>query len=402
MTGPRWRTTLSAAGALLLAAFLAAGVGWVFRGNASAIFYFGDRWSSGALPADAVIRPGPGYDGQFYYRVALDPALPVRQLWNGEVSPEVPGIDTPLYRYRRIAYPLVARVFALGNPSWLPWAFPAVSVLGAALGVFSMAGLFEEFGWSGTWGISYALLPGLLFAASRNLCEGLAMALLCAALLAIVRRRLAVALLLLIVSHLAHEMTVVVSVGFLASACARRRWREAVLFLVPIGLAVAWAVIVSAGFGAADSLFSVRGGAAGIGMPGEGILHKLEWLRRPKHASGAYTLLQTDRRFWRQEALLVLSIVLGLAVLAHAGLRRRADTWMTGLLAAGLALSFSDQVWRDAPSYARVSSVVLLLALRSIAEAPSPTGIALLASLPFGTMAALGWCWDDWWKWSLG
>jgi hypothetical protein len=400
-SGPRWRVLLGAAGALLFGAFLATGVGRVFHGNASALFYFGDRWSAGALPADALVRPGPGYDGQFYYRVALDPALSVRQLWNGETA-AAPGVDTPLYRYRRIAYPLVARFFALGNPSWLPWTFPLVSVLGAALGVFSMTGLFEEFGWSGAWGISYALLPGLVFAASRNLCEGLAVALLCAALLAMVRRRLGVTLLLLIASHLAHEMTVVVSVGFLASACARRRWTEAALFLVPVGLTIAWAVIVSAGFGAADTLVSARGGGAGIGIPGEGLLHKLEWLRRPKHASGVYALVQTDRRSWRQEALLLAPILLGLTVLAHAGFRRRTDTWITGLLAAGLALSFSDQVWRDAASYARVTSVMLLLALRSIAEAPSPIGIALLVSLPFGSVAALGWCWDDWWKWSLG
>ena len=47
----------------------------------------------------------PGYDGQFAYQIARDPA-------NGWTK-----IDVPAYRYQRIVYPIAARVLARGYES---------------------------------------------------------------------------------------------------------------------------------------------------------------------------------------------------------------------------------------------------------------------------------------------
>jgi hypothetical protein len=44
-----------------------------------------------------------GYDGQFFYYIALDPVG------------ALPYIDTPSYRYTRIGYPIAARVLALAG-----------------------------------------------------------------------------------------------------------------------------------------------------------------------------------------------------------------------------------------------------------------------------------------------
>src|SRR5262245_38440852 len=178
--------------ALLLGAFLAWGVLHDFRGNWSALFYFGDAWvKGGALPRNAVVHKGGGYDGQFYYRIACDPFLPLVRLRLGASSDPVLGIDIPAYRYRRIAYPLAARVAALGTTDGLVWSFPLVSVLAVCLGVFSTSRLFDLFGWHRWWGVGYAMLPGLIFSASRNLGEGLAISLVSAALLAIAQKRTA-------------------------------------------------------------------------------------------------------------------------------------------------------------------------------------------------------------------
>jgi hypothetical protein len=308
--------------ALFLGAFLATGVGRNFRGNWSALFYFGDRWADGAaLPRNPIVRDGAGYDGQFYYRVARDPLLPFARLRSHLLVAEVPGIDTPWYRYRRIAYPLAARFAAAGKPDALVWSFPVVSILGIWLGIVSTWRLFESFGWRGYWGMSYAFLPGLVFAATRNLCEGLALSVLSAALLAVARRRTPLAVGLLTIAHLAHETTALVSVGcFAHAAFARRSWRVAAVYLLPLGVVVIWSATVAVAFAAnLGSVFSAAGGTGGLGLPLEGIWHKLLWLADPAHGPPAYSYLPTSRRFWRQEAALMPPIVLALFLLLREG-----------------------------------------------------------------------------------
>jgi hypothetical protein len=400
---PRTALLCAAIPSLLLAAFLTAGMWARFGGNPTALFYFGDDFSKGALlPADPVVRVGSGYDGQFYYRIALAPFLPIEQALGGPPSETAPGIDAPAYRYRRILPPLSARLLALGRVEALPWTFPLLNVLALGLGVLCTIRLFEAFGWSGALGLAYALIPGLVFAASRNLCEGAATAVLAAALLAIVRRRRVLTVVLLTAAHLAHEATLAVSIGHCAAWCLRRQWRDAALAAVPIALALAWYALVAVGFGIPlESLFAGSGGGASFAFPGSGLWHRLVWLWDPKHPSRVYATLPAHRQFVRREMLLVLPVLLALFVLLRAAWTRRSEAWGAALVAAMLIASFGDAVWADAPSFARVSSVGLLVAIRVVAEDPHPIGYAFFASLPISTLAAFAWCWDNWKFWPL-
>jgi hypothetical protein len=392
--------------ALVVGAFLLRGIRHELHGNASGLFYFGDAWLDGAaLPRDALVRKGPGYDGQFYYRVAADPWLPLARLTGASSPRPASGIDTPAYRYRRIAYPLAARLAALGTTDGLVWSFPLVSVFGVWLGVFSASRLFETYGRQRWWGWAYAMMPGVVFSASRNLCEGLAIALVSAALLALARRRRAAAIGLLTIAHLAHETTVLVSCGcFLQALLATRagRVRDAAPFLLPIVVTLLWAALVAAAFPPGVAAVLSPSGSEGLGIPLAGIAHKVRWLVDPEHAAAAYTYLPRRGRFWKQEALLVPPILLAVGVLSKAASRREAKTWITGLVVSLFVLLLGDEVWRDAASYARVTSLALLLALCSFAESPDLVGYGFLASLPFGFAAALGWCADSWRGWFLG
>ena len=391
----------AAVSALLLGALLVRGVRHELRGDWSALFYFGEVFrKGGALPRNALVHRGPGYDGQFYYRIARDPFLPLVRLARGTTTDPVPGIDTPAYRYRRIAYPLAARLAAFGATDGLVWSFPLVSVLGVWLGVFSTSRLFEMFGWQRWWGFAYAMLPGLIFSASRNLSEGLAISLVSAALLAIAQGRVAPAIGLLSVAHLAHETTLLVSIGCFAQAlCRPGRRREAALYLLPIVVTLFWSAIVAAAFPPGLGALLSPPGRENLGFPLGSIWRKLQWLYDPDHADPIYAYLPTVGWFRTLEALLVVPILLALGVLLKAAWTRDAGTWVTGLLVALFALTFGDAVWQDAASYARVTSLALLLALRSIAEAPDLAGYAFLASLPVGAVAALGWCADNWRAW---
>ncbi len=386
--------------ALLIGAFLAMGVQRDFQGNWSALFYFGDTWRRGALPRNAFVGVDGGYDGQFYYRVARDPFLPFVRLGLGAGPDRGLGIDMLSYRYRRIAYPLAARLAAFGTTDGLVWSFPLVSVLGVWLGVFCTSGLFETFGWRRWWGVAYAMLPGIAFSACRNLGEGVAISVVSAALLAIAKKRTAPAIALLTIAHLAHETTILVSIGCFAQAFWRPDGaREAAPYLLPIAVTLLWAAILAAAFTSGLGVFLFP--PENLGVPLGGLWHKLRWLFAPEYTSPAYAYLPRSGRFWTQEGLLVTPILLALGVLFKAAWTRDTETWLTGLLVSLFVLTFGDPVWQDAASYARVTSLALLLALRSVAEAPSLAGYAFLASLPLGTVAALGWCADNWRGWSL-
>lgn len=392
----------AAVSALLLGALLVKGVDRELKGDWSALFYFGEVWRKGdaALPRNALVHRGPGYDGQFYYRIARDPLLPLVRLARGTTNDPLPGIDTPAYRYRRIAYPVAARLAALGTADGLVWSFPLVSVLGVWLGVFSTARLFETFGWQRWWGFAYAMLPGLVFSASRNLSEGLAISLVSAALLAIAQRRVVAAIGLLAIAHLAHESTLLVSIGCFAQAlCRAGRRREAALYLLPIVVALLWSATVAAAFPPGLRALLSPPGSENLAVPLSSMWRKLQWLYAPEHADPIYAYLPTVGWFRRLEALVVIPILLALGVLLKAAWTRDAETWLTGLFVAIFTLTFSDAVWQDAASYARVTSLALLLALRSVAEAPDVAGYAFLASLPFGAVGALGWCADNWRAW---
>jgi hypothetical protein len=88
---------------------------------------FSDR---NRVPRGLFVFPSNGYDGQFYYRLALDPA---------NLHHEAFGItlDSP-FRLQRIGYPALAWLVSLGQRSWVPVALVVVNVL--ALGAIGLAG----------------------------------------------------------------------------------------------------------------------------------------------------------------------------------------------------------------------------------------------------------------------
>ena len=65
------------------------------------------------LPIAAYVHPGDGYDGQFYFRLAITPFTS---------DPTAAGItlDNPPYRAQRILYPLVVWVLSAGRPQLVP------------------------------------------------------------------------------------------------------------------------------------------------------------------------------------------------------------------------------------------------------------------------------------------
>ena len=217
-SGPRpgrWlrsRTDHPAVAALiaLLAAVAFALARWQIwaHGNIGRFILVGRHFATPArLPPGIPLAPTYGYDGQFFYRLALDPANLSRTAYG--IS-----MDRP-YRYMRIGYPALTWLVSLGQHSLVPVALVAVNI--AAIGAMAYFGAVfaRQAGRHALAGLLLAGYFGLITSLSRDTAEPLAAACLLAGLLAIRARRQVLAAALLAFGALTRE-TVMVAVAAIA------------------------------------------------------------------------------------------------------------------------------------------------------------------------------------------
>jgi len=111
-----------------------------------------------------------GYDGQFYYFLALDPR-------HGKDYIESPGIV-----YSRIGYPITVRALSGGNASVIPYMMLLVNIAAAVGGTLAVAFFLRRRGLPPWLALVYGLFPGMIFAVLRDLTEPLAFCLAAAGL----------------------------------------------------------------------------------------------------------------------------------------------------------------------------------------------------------------------------
>ena len=198
------------------------------------------------------VAPTYGYDGQFFYRLALNPL---------NFRPTAYGItmDQP-YRYMRIGYPALTWLVSLGQHFLVPVMLVAVNV--AAIGALGYLGaLFAADG--GRHALAGLLMPGyfgLITSLSRDTAEPLAAACLLAGLLAVRARRPVLAGALLAYGALTRE-TVMVAVAAIAIMRVvdilrgrARPGRDDLAWAVPTAAFAAWQVVVKAATGSVPLL----------------------------------------------------------------------------------------------------------------------------------------------------
>ena len=189
--------------------------------------------SSPAIDAVRHASTSQGYDGQFYFFIAVDPV-------HARDYMHVGTDDQSGFRYARIVYPLVARAAAGGSDGAVPWALVAVNLLAVLVGTGALAAWLVRFGRSPAYAVLYGLWPGMVVSVFRDLAEPLAY---CLVVLALVvwnvaaSRRVAAAGALLALSLLTRETTIAfVVAAAIALAIHDRHWRRAAVFLVGTSL----------------------------------------------------------------------------------------------------------------------------------------------------------------------
>jgi hypothetical protein len=236
------------AAAALLAALVALGFTlarwqtWA-QGRISRFILVGAHFATPSqLPHGMPVAKTYGYDGQFFYRLALNP------LNFGHTAYGI-TMDRP-YRFMRVGYPALTWLVSAGQHWLVPVMLVAVNI--AAIGALGWLGArFALAG--GRHALAGLLVPGyfgLITSLSRDTAEPLAAACLLAGLLAIRGRRPLLAAFFLAYGALTRE-TVMVAVAAIAIVRAigllRRRvrpGRDDLAWMVPAAVFAAWEVVV--------------------------------------------------------------------------------------------------------------------------------------------------------------
>jgi hypothetical protein len=179
-----------------------------------------------------------GYDGQFYYRMAVAPF---------SVAPIVDGItfDHPAKRLERFLYPLLAWAVSFGHAGAAVWALFALNLAGVGAIGWVGCDLARRLDLGPAFPLALLLWPGLIVTLTHDTTEIAGAALLLGALSAYLGQRLVLYAVLAACATLARETTLPVFLGIFLFELAGRRWRRAIVCAVALLPFAVWRQVLT-------------------------------------------------------------------------------------------------------------------------------------------------------------
>jgi hypothetical protein len=231
--------------ATILLLLLCAGRGYLANGDFTYFFVAGSDFVDGSqTPGPVFVQQGQGYDGQFFYRYALDPL---------DFSKTKFGVTTDLvpYRIQRIGYPVLAWLLSGGgNAAMVPVALLLVNLL-AFFGILYFAGRFaSHFGCDPMAGTLPLLLCGLYMSVARELSEVTELFFFMGALYGLIRNKYLQFVLFATCCVLTRETSLVALIPALVASAADKaktgnfRFADGLL-LIPLAVVIAWKYYIS-------------------------------------------------------------------------------------------------------------------------------------------------------------
>jgi hypothetical protein len=323
-----------------------------------------------------------GYDGQFFYYLALDPSLVVTCAHTVAACP----LDhQPLVRLERILYPMTARLLAFGQPGLIPLSLLLVNALAILVTAALLGRLSVEAGASRWLGVAGALYAGETLAFARDLADPFATMWLVLAVFLAHRGRWLWAAMAVAAALLAREQLLLVAPLIGLPLLAERRWRLLSGFAaLALGPFVAWQAVLHVFYGAWPLLAGDTRAATVTPLPFGGL-----WQQRgsgdfnlevlvvavPLVAVAALSVWALRRQGWRailREPIPAMALWYALLVSLVAA-QQWVDLWAPSRLAIEAA-ALGIVTACGLPRWARTSYAILLAA----------TTLALLAgNLPY-------------------
>jgi hypothetical protein len=300
-----------------------------------------------------------GYDGMFMYLMTFDPFL--------SAFKDRPGlyarvVDTPPYRYTRIGFSLLTRLFAWNHPERYPATMMWLIIGSHFVACVALGAIIRTHGGHPAWALLYIFIPGYLQSLGAALPESIAGAGVLIGLWAMLRSRFALAAVCLAAAMLVRETVVIfVVLMVLWLWFVRREWRAGFI----IGLAsvplVAWRAFVTwrlfpvYGW---DSLLFLAGSA---NMPFKGMIDLQAAIRTGTYYPWHPPLALAGNIF---PLVLTAALIAGLVLLW-----KRRDGLSAAIVAYALLAVSHDypHVWSHVGNAERVTYDVFLLLLAALA-----------------------------------
>ena len=309
-------------------------------------------------PSLHVFPDADGYDGQFFYRLALDPSALEIGLSHGVSFDDI-------LRSGRIAYPALAWAGALGGSSELvPWALIGINVVGiGAIGALGGV-LAKRYGHHAGWGLLLAGYWGFTFSVSRDLSEIMAATATLGGLVLLLDRRHLAAAGAFSVAVLTREQALITAVLLSGGALVSmwrgepRPTRERLGPLLPLVLpAIALAAWSGVVYAVSGDVPLTSSSSSNFGLPFFGLFDAMQdWV--------AGVGVESDRRPFKSSLnflqLGALLLVLWFAVRSWRNARDHLELWFAG---AGMFLLFvclTDQVLGDPANFRTIYDLYLL------------------------------------------
>jgi len=317
-----------------------------------------------------------GYDGQFYYRLALNP-------WSTQSVEFGITLDSPAYRDQRLLYPLIVWAASLGRSSLVPGMLIAVNYASLCLIALFSAQVVRAFGQHSLWGLTIPLYPGFLFTVARDLTEIVEICLLLAGLCLLCSKKTLLASLSLSGAVLARETAVVfVAAKVIEEIVGGRRkaalwlrepkrYFQFLLLLLPLAVFGCWQASLLYRWGA----LPFNEGQDNLGLPLAGLVG---------YAASSVLPALGSQRLWIVE----ISFVVAVTVLAAWSIRNtvvplsQSLSWTMYLL---LASTLTGLVWNDDWAFFRVLSELHVFGALAIARSTT--------RLKFGVLIATAALW---------
>lgn len=338
----------------------------------------GDRFTAdrAAVPRSVRIVPdSAGYDGQFYYQIALNPFMPAAV--NSGFR-----IDNGPYRNQRILYPLFAWLFSLGNPDYVPAMLLILNYL-ALCAIAWLGGRYAQLhSLHAVWGILFGLFPGFLFTLTHDLTEILAVLFLLAGVLALEQwpSKLYVSL-FLILAVLTRETALIAVMALGIVLAWKREFARWPMVVVPLAIFVLWQAVLWWKWGEPPALTA----RLLLDFPGSGMLAFL----------GSLDTGNPVHRIWIIE-LVYLAIMVIAALAAFRDIQGYVTHKLMWLCYGSMLFALSTYVWIEDFAFLRTAAELYLFSLILILNAPLPgfllpTAVSTIAIWALVFFARLNW-----------
>jgi hypothetical protein len=275
-----------------------------------------------------VLTDSFGYDGQYYYRIALNPLTHEQTDFGIQ-------IDNPRYRHQRILYPLLAWIVSFGSPSLIIYSLILVNFL-ALLIIGYSAGCYAKLaGQHAILGLAFSFFPGFLYTLSRDLVEITEATFILLGLVTLAQNRTFITSSLFSIAILAKETALLTAVSLISE----KKYR--VVTILPLAIYGAWQLFLNWwwGYGLAETT------PKNVGLPFVGIVEGY--------------LIGYESMRWE-----VFAVFLGIFLIIVAFSLRRSTVnkfvKISWLLYAILLISLTKNVWIESLAFLRAASLFYL------------------------------------------